>query len=180
MKHGNGNEVPGRREPLLPLVKEIRDLVHHARRAASQNVNTLQVATNYEIGRRIVEYEQQGSRRAEYGKRILIDLSNRLTQELGRGFSASNLEYMRRFYLEYHGTCHQIPQTVSGKLPTQTMVEAPIGQTLSAQFTTRFPLSWSHYVFLMNIDNREERWFSGAEGCGADRGSLINSRLFSR
>ena len=79
-------------EPLLPLVNEIRELVQSARRTAAQSVNTLQVITNFEIGRRIVEYEQQGSKRAEYGKRILIELSHRLTEELGRGFSATNLE----------------------------------------------------------------------------------------
>jgi hypothetical protein len=56
------------REPLHPLVKEIRDLVQIVRRTASQNINTLQVSTNFEIGRRIVEYEQQGNRRAEYVK----------------------------------------------------------------------------------------------------------------
>jgi predicted nuclease of restriction endonuclease-like (RecB) superfamily len=146
-------------EPLLPLVKEIRDLVQNARRAASRNINTLQVATNFEIGRRIVEHEQQGNRRAEYGKRILIELSNRLTEELGRGFSERNLESMRRFYLEYRENVPRIPQTVSAKLPVKIPMETPIGQTLSDLFTHRFTLSWSHYVFLMNIDNRDERRF---------------------
>jgi hypothetical protein len=78
-------------EPILPLVQEIRDLVQGARRAAVQNVNTLQVITNFEIGRRIVEFEQKGNRRAEYGERIVRELSQRLTAELGRGFSKSNL-----------------------------------------------------------------------------------------
>jgi len=55
------SESPSPGEPLIPLVKEIRDLVQSARRTAAQNVNTLQVVTNFEIGRRIVEYEQQGS-----------------------------------------------------------------------------------------------------------------------
>ena len=80
-------------EPLLPLVKEIRDLVQSARRTAAQNVNTLQVVTNFEIGRRIVEHEQRGSRRAGYGERVLKELSLRLTEEIGRGFSERNLKY---------------------------------------------------------------------------------------
>ena len=153
------SKSPSNGEPLLPLIKEIRDLVQSARRTAAQNVNTLQVITNFEIGRRIVEYEQQGSRRAAYGKQTLIELSIQLNKEFGRGFSATNLEYMRRFYLDYHETLLQIPQTVSGQLPAKTPTETPIGQTLSAQFTPTFTLSWSHYIFLMTIDNRDERRF---------------------
>jgi len=150
---------PSPGEPLIPLVREIRDLVQSARRNAAQNVNTLQVITNFEIGRRIVEYEQQGSRRAEYGKRTLKELSYRLTEELGRGFSERNLESMRRFYLEYQGQSPQISQTVSAKLPDKLQMETPIVQTLFAQFTPAFTLSWSHYVFLLNINNRDERRF---------------------
>jgi len=153
------SKSPSNGEILLPLIKEIRDLVQSARRTAAQNVNTLQVVTNFEIGRRIVEYEQRGSKRAAYGKQTLIELSIQLNKEFGRGFSATNLEYMRRFYLDYHETVPQIPQTVSGKLPAKTPTETPIGQTLSAQFTPTFTLSWSHYIFLMNIDNRDERRF---------------------
>jgi predicted nuclease of restriction endonuclease-like (RecB) superfamily len=146
-------------EPLLPLVQEIRDLVQSARRAAAQNVNTLQVITNFEIGRRIVEHEQKGSRKAEYGERIVRELSCRLTEELGRGFSKSNLEYMRRFYLEYRETVPQIAQTLSGQSRVTLPVKAPIPQTVSAQLAPQFTLSWSHYVFLLNIGNRDERKF---------------------
>lgn len=172
-------------EPLLPLVKEIRELVQRARRTAAQNVNTLQVVTNFEIGRRIVEFEQRGSRRAEYGERIVRELSRRLTDELGRGFSKSNLEYMRRFYLEYHDTVPQIAQTVSGQLPAKTPTEMPIMQTLSAKLTPHFTLSWSHYVFLMNIANREERRFYEIEA-GQNQWSLselkrqFNSGIYER
>jgi predicted nuclease of restriction endonuclease-like (RecB) superfamily len=172
-------------ELLLPLVKEIRELVQSARRAASQNINTLQVITNFEIGRRIVEYEQQGSKRAKYGKRTLIELSHRLTEELGRGFSATNLEYMRRFYLDYHETVPQIPQTVSGKLPAKTDSEKSIVQALPAQFASTFTLSWSHYIFLMNIDNRDERRFYEIES-GQNQWSLselkrqFNSGIYER
>jgi predicted nuclease of restriction endonuclease-like (RecB) superfamily len=172
-------------EPLLPLVREIRELVQSARKAASQNINTLQVATNFEIGRRIIEYEQQGSKRAEYGKRILIELSHRLTEELGRGFSATNLEYMRRFYLDYYETVPQIPQTVSGKLPAKPKKETPIVQALPAQFAKTFTISWSHYIFLMNIDNRDERRFYEIES-GQNQWSLselkrqFNSGIYER
>jgi len=101
---GVNSKSPSPGEPLLPLVKEIRDIVQSARRAAARNFNTLQVITNFERGRRIVEFEQKGSKRTEYGKRILLQLSRQLTAEFGRGFSATNLEYMRRFYLDYNET----------------------------------------------------------------------------
>ena len=153
------SKSPSNGEILLPLIKEIRDLVQSARRTAAQNVNTLQVVTNFEIGRRIVEYEQRGSRRAEYGERIVRELSLRLTEELGRGFSKRNLEYIRRFYIEYHDVTPQIAQTLSAQLPAKTPTETPISQTVSDQFIPRFTLSWSHYIFLMNIDNRDERRF---------------------
>jgi predicted nuclease of restriction endonuclease-like (RecB) superfamily len=153
------SKSPSNGETLLPLIKEIRDLVQSARRTAAQNVNTLQVVTNFEIGRRIVEYEQRGSRRAGYGERILKELSHRLTEEIGRGFSTTNLKYMRLFYLEYHDVTPQIAQTLSAQLPAKTLTETPISQTVSDQFIPRFTLSWSHYIFLMNIDNRDERRF---------------------
>lgn len=146
-------------EPFLPLVKEIRDLVQSARRAAAQNVNILQVITNFEIGRRIVEYEQKGSRRAGYGEQILDEISHSLTKEFGRGFSSTNLRYMRRFYLEYNNSPPQIQQTVSANSPATVPTKLPIQQTVSAKLTTKFALSWSHYVFLLNIGNRDERKF---------------------
>ena len=62
-------------------------------------VDTFQVMTNFEIGRRIVEHEQKGAKRAAYGTELLKELSARLTEEFGRGFSRSNLEYMRKFFL---------------------------------------------------------------------------------
>ena len=154
---------PAPDEPILPLVQEIRDLVQGARRAAAQNVNTLQVITNFEIGRRIVEYEQKGSRRAGYGAHLLEDLSHKLTEELGRGFSSTNLKYMRQFYLEYRSAAPQIRQTLSDKSGALVQQESPIRQTLSDHLSDRFnhnfTLSWSHYVFLLNIGNPDERKF---------------------
>jgi predicted nuclease of restriction endonuclease-like (RecB) superfamily len=150
------NEAPV--EPLLPLINEIRDLVQQARQTASSNINTLQVVTNFEIGRRIVEFEQRGNKRAEYGGRIIRELSQKLTAELGRGFSKSNLEYMRRFYLEYRSTAPQITQTSSGQ-SQEVIRNITIAQTPSGQFIPTFSLSWSHYIFLLNIDHQDERSF---------------------
>lgn len=84
------------------LFEDIRKKIVEARSTAAYNINTLQVLTNFEIGRLIVEYQQSGKKRAEYGKEIVKDLSKRLKQEFGRGFSEDNLGNMRRFYLTYH------------------------------------------------------------------------------
>jgi predicted nuclease of restriction endonuclease-like (RecB) superfamily len=101
------------------LLEGIRSLILSARQVAARGVNLLQVYTNYEIGRRIVEEEQRGADRAEYGKQVLKELAERLTSEFGNGFSRSNLQYMRGFYLAYPDRGNQIRQTLSGKLSSR-------------------------------------------------------------
>jgi len=147
------------------LLPQIRALIASARRLASRAVDTLQVATNFEIGRVIVEHEQGGQVRAEYGKALLGELSAALTEEFGRGFSKSNLEYMRRFYLVYRDDA-RIAQTVSGQLPEAGKGQTASGESLTApngQVPSRHPrpwtLSWSHYLFLMGIKDPDERAF---------------------
>jgi len=145
------------------LLTGIRDLILSARRAAARSIDLLQVLTNFEIGRRIVEHEQQGARRAEYGKTLLKELAAALTAEFGRGFSHRNLDLMRKFYLTYRDQAPQISQTLSAKLPEGTIPAtasrkssaAGISPTLPAQFN----LSWSHYVFLMGVKDAGERRF---------------------
>ena len=97
--------------PNNPLVQEIRELVKSARTSVAQQVNTQLLSTYWQIGRAIVEYEQQSQHRAEYGKQALKELSKELTKEFGKGFSVSNIQFMRRFYQTY-----SIQQTVSVKL----------------------------------------------------------------
>lgn len=147
------------------LVAEVRSLVHSARHAAATTVNTLQVLTNYEIGRRIVEHEQKGAKRAEYGKELLKELSVRLTDEFGKGFSERNLRSFRAFYLTYQDRSSAIWQKPSAKLPQMQKGQTPsdqlaptgIIQTLSEKML--FTISWSHYVLLLTIKNPEERSF---------------------
>jgi predicted nuclease of restriction endonuclease-like (RecB) superfamily len=165
--------VPDR---LDSLFVEIRGLILSARNTVAHGVDMAQTLTSFEIGRRIVEYEQKGLQRAQYGKEVLKELSVRLTQEFGRGFSRSNLEYMRKFYLTYYQRLSEISQTVSGKLPRIKKSQMPSGkllciktpmlgssraiwQTASAKSSFPFKLSWSQYVFLMSIDNPDERHF---------------------
>lgn len=158
-------------ERLPELISELRELIRSARQAVSRSVNTIQVLTNFEIGRRIVEYEQKGAQRAEYGKRLLQKLSAALTTEFGRGFSHRNLDYMRKFYLSYRDRAPEISQMGSAKLPISrqgetspskldhTRATTQISQTVSAKFVSPFKLSWSQYVFLLSIDNPDERTF---------------------
>lgn len=122
-------------------------VVEEARKNAKTAVNIMMVYTYFEIGRMIVEEEQNGSNRAEYGKYIIKNLSKFLTENYGKGYSVDNLKLMRRFYSIY--------------------CEDSIRETLFPQFknlpTTangrRFYLSWSHYLKLMRISNVNERHF---------------------
>ena len=152
------------------LVKDIRELILTARKEVVHSVDLIQVLTNFEIGRRIVEHEQQGSERAEYGETILKELAASLTDEFGKGFSLTNLKLMRQFYFTYR---ERIGQTASGVFPlpqkSQTLSDQlQKSETASRNFFSdrnlqtafaQFTLSWSHYVFLMGIKDEGERSF---------------------
>lgn len=114
------------------LISRISNLLKDARQRVIQSVNQTMVLTYFEIGRIIVEEEQNGKERADYGKQLILDLSHKLTNDFGKGFSVTNLQQMRQFYLVYSKQ-----------------------QTLSDEFK----LSWSHYLKLMRIDNELERKF---------------------
>jgi predicted nuclease of restriction endonuclease-like (RecB) superfamily len=111
---------------------QIVDLLQSARSRVVHTVNQTMVLTYFEIGRMIVEEEQDGKERAGYGKKVVKELSIVLTNEFGKGFSERNIEQMRQFYLVYSKS-----------------------QTVSAEFK----LSWSHYLKLMRIDDENERKF---------------------
>lgn len=133
---------------------QIVDLLQAARNSVVRAVNQNMVLTYFEIGRKIVEEEQNGKERAEYGKQLVKELSNVLTSEFGKGFSKRNLEQMRQFYLTYSKILlSNIPEADFETLPSDS--EATKAQTLSA----KFQLSWSHYLVLMRIDENAERKF---------------------
>lgn len=123
---------------------QIVDLLYSARNSVIRVVNHTMVVTYYEIGRAIVEEEQSGQDRAQYGKKLLHDLSKVLTKEFGKGFSVTNIQQMRQFFLKY-----QNQETLSVNSDDQNQ------QTVSAIFQ----LSWSHYLILMRIVNEPERKF---------------------
>lgn len=143
------------------LFENIKTLLHEARSAVARNINTAMVMTYFEIGRMIVEHEQEGTKRAEYAKETLKSLSQKLTAEFDRGFSVDNLQRMRVFYRMYkkYATVSRIsakliPQTVSAKSRADQK-----SATLSRISPTIFQLSWSHYVFLMRLPEDERKFY---------------------
>ncbi len=129
---------------------EMVQLMELARRTAARSVNAIMTATYWDIGRRIVELEQKGAARAEYGQHLIERLSKDLGDRFGRGFQKSNLFQMRAFYLAYPHAGESIqPESLS----TQ------IFQTLSG----KFPLPWSHYIKLLSVKSAEARQFYETE-----------------
>lgn len=131
-----------------PLLNTISALLENARKSVVVAVNQTMVLTYFEIGKTIVEDEQNGEHRAEYGKTLLKDLSLHLTEKFGRGFSEDNLSNMRKFYQIYSN--QQISETLSRKSQNNL-----ISHTQSVKFN----LSWSHYLKLMRINDINERKF---------------------
>lgn len=142
----------------------IVELLDAARQAAARSVNALMTASYWEIGRRIVEAEQKGRRRAGYGEQLMERLSADLTARFGRGFGVNNLENMRRFFLAYPQP--EISQTVSGKLGNESSAEN--SQTVSRKFDLSelaqvFTLPWSAYVRLLSVKDDHARQFYETE-----------------
>ena len=129
------------------LAERVIALIEGARQRVAQVANIAQVYTNYEIGRQIVEEEQGGKRRADYGKQVLIDLSQKLTARFGRGWSAENLRKMRTFFLMY-SEIHNSVVEIDHEEIHSSVVEIP-----------KFTLGWSHYLLLMRIADPVERAF---------------------
>lgn len=164
------------------LLSDISGLLEQARRTAVRTINSILTATYWEVGRRIVEYEQGGKVRAAYGEELLEHLSRDLTARYGRGFSRQGLQKMRVFYLGW-----EICPTPSGILEARAMLPSVLGkdknkkqQPLSAESILPqkhdhlpmkgglapqgvFPLSWSHYVRLMAVEKTQARAFYETE-----------------
>src|SRR5262249_22527540 len=142
----------------------VSELLEHARRVSVRTVNRLLTATYWTIGRHLVEYEQAGKVRAQYGDALLKRLSHDLTAAHGRGFSRQNLQLMRAFYMQW-----EICQTPSGKFESwaKQAISAPARDELTKLSTLpnlqslveAFPLPWSHYVRLLSVDNLNARSF---------------------
>jgi predicted nuclease of restriction endonuclease-like (RecB) superfamily len=127
-------------------------LIESSRRAAARSVNAVMTATYFLVGRAIVEHEQRGEMRAAYGGRLLERLGADLSDRFGRGFSADNLETMRRFYVAY---ASEISETPSRKWITDKS-ETPSRESALHGPLSRFPLPWSHYVLLVRRSRSPE------------------------
>ncbi len=143
------------------FVARLVRLLEQARQNSARSVNAIMTMTYWEVGRRIVEQEQRGKKRAQYGKSLLRRLAEDLTKRFGKGFSERNLLAMREFHLGW-----SIPQTVSAELSEPGVSMRSLGnpQTPSARpgglaRPSPFPLPWSHYVRLLSVDNQQARSF---------------------
>ena len=154
------------------LIGGIAELLEAARRNAARAVNALMTATYWEIGRRIVEFEQRGKKRAEYGEELLQRLAQDLTAKFGRGFSYPNVNKFRQFYLAFPApgilstpsieSIHTIlstPSIESQRKKSQTSS----GELAVRDLAARFPLPWSHYVRLLSTKSAEARRFYETE-----------------
>ncbi len=185
------------------LVDLCRRTHEETQRSAARAIDRSLVVRNWLFGWYIVEYEQHGADRAEYGNQTLRTLSSSLKAQIGRGFSVDALERMRRFYLLYGHMLSENPaeensatllrisgdQAISAtalrKLP-DPLIELPeMLQALSAKLANRFFLGWSHYITLLTIDNSEARRFYEIEAASngwsvRELERQVNSSLYER
>ncbi len=172
---------------------DVAEIIEVARRSAARSVNSIMTAAYWLIGRRVVEFEQSGKKRAEYGTALIERLAVDMSKRFGRGFSRQNIQQMRLFYLLY--PAERIFQTPSGE--SAVVGQASICQTVSGKSQTvsaesslagvasRFPLPWSAYVRLLSVKNENARAFYESE---ALRGGWsvrqldrqINSQFYER
>ena len=148
------------------LVNDLRSIVSKARSKAFAAVNYSPGERNWRIGQRIVEQEQNGASRAEYGKHVIEVASAALTEEFGKGFSETNIMNFKKFYLKFKELT--IPQTLSEEfkkqkhqtLSDESSLLPQKGQTQSAQFELRL-LPWSHYERLIRVEDKKAReWYA--------------------
>ena len=174
----NKNEMIETNQSLDTLIANSIDLIQYARQLVAKQVNLVQLMTYYSLGKWIVEVQQEGQERAQYGKKVIKALSDHLTEKFGRGFSKTNLEFFRRFYLNYED---RIAETVFRHFAIEKT------ETVFRQLEENPPfiVSWSHYLQLMRIENKEERSFYEIESAKSGWGirtlqRQYNSSLYER
>ena len=157
-----------RNAPYQAVFGDVSKIIDAARDSAARSVNAAMTAAYWLIGLRIVEFEQSGEERAEYGAVLIERLAEDLTVRFGRGFSIQNNYNMRLFYLSYQPD--QILQTLSGKLaalPRRQILQTASGESaVEVDFDdllTAFPLPWSAYVRLLSVRNESARQFYETE-----------------
>jgi len=187
----------------MALYDRVRQILESARSSASRSVNTVQVMANWLIGREIVEEEQKGRRRAEYGKQLLLDLSIRLTADYGRGYSVDNLELFRRFFLGYNDLLGSEKSDALRRISTEADISEAVRRKSLDNVTVQLPprnralnkawqpgrlhpsLSWTHYRACLRVDKPLARSFYEIEAIknnwsARETERQINSLLFER
>ena len=151
---------------------DVSSIIDEARQTAARSINAVMTAAYWMIGQHIVEFEQSGEERAEYGTALIKRLAEDLTQRFGRGFGAVNLSQMRRFYLLWPS--ERIFQIPSEKLGNAENMPETSAESSLASIASRFPLPWSAYVRLLSVKNINAREFYETE---ALRGGWSISQL---
>ena len=168
------------------VLSGVVELLNMARRASARVVNTLMTATYWEIGRRIVEHEQAGQKRAGYGEEVVIRFSNDLTQRFGRGFGPAQVAAMRQFHLTF-----PLPDNFQSVIGKSEILQSVIGKSSAcaverlSPVAQALPLPWTHYVRLLRVRNSHAREFYVREALAGgwsvrqlDR--QINSQFYER
>lgn len=150
MSHRDLPQTGNHDAPLDELCQNAIELVEYARNITEKQISAIQLMTFYSIGRWIVEVQQNGDSRAQYGKQVLKKLSATMTEKFGRGFSVDNLENMRRFYLTYR-------ERISEKMFRIFAMEKSETISRILEEDKPFTLSFSHYLILCRIKDNEER-----------------------
>ena len=151
-----GKEIFTNDKYINDLFLKVVNLVTQARERVATAVNIAEVYTKFHIGQYIVEYEQKGETRAEYGKAVLKELSKRLTDRLGDGWSYSTLKNIRQFYIVFSkGLTSGCPKP--SQKANQWLADYPKSEECISEPT--FALSWSHYLILMRVENPDARSF---------------------
>ncbi len=170
-------EVGVAEAPYLAIFVDVSSIIDEARKSVARSVNATMTTVYWMVGRRIVEFEQSGEERAEYGAALIRRLAVDLSERFGSGYSRQNLQNMRQFYLLYPPG--EIRQTVSG------ISEATASEVSYDELIAAFPLPWSSYVRLLSVRNENARKFYETEALRSgwsvrqlDR--QINSQFYER
>ena len=132
------------------IFQEVKSLIISSRNQVIQTVNSTMVLTYYGIGRIIIENEQEGKEKAKYGEETLKELSKKLTKEFGKGFSVQNIERMRKFFFTY---------SQNGQNSDKLRKSPTLLRKLDNKQAPKFNLSWSHYVFLIRLEEQERNFY---------------------
>src|ERR1700685_2681803 len=185
-KSKTGKTVQHKTADYDSVLSAVVELLDSARRISARVVNTLMTATYWEIGRRIVEHEQAGQKRAGYGEEVVSKFSKDLTQRFGRGFGPAQVAAMRQFHLTF-----PLPDNFQSVIGKSEILQSVIGKSCAgaverlSPVARALPLPWTHYVRLLRVRNSHAREFYAREALAGgwsvrqlDR--QINSQFYER